>query len=99
MHTYPPTHILPYQILPDYIDHVHLFPESLLSRFFCLFRLKPKKSYYVVLNNVFVSERNMIEVLYVCMYVCMYVCVCVCKASYYVVLNNVFVSERNMIEV
>ena len=51
------------QILPSYVEHMQGQKDTLLSRIFGLFRIQPNKSYYIVMNNVTDSFRQIHQVL------------------------------------
>ncbi len=68
------------QILQDYYEHLVTNRDTLLSRFFALFRIRPAQRYFLVMNNVLDSARNIHEVCMQCIgaveYLCLYLHAC-----------------------
>jgi hypothetical protein len=58
-HTHTHTHTNGWvQLLPDYFAHMRMQPDSLLCRFFGLFRIKPQRNYLLVMANVLDTVRD-----------------------------------------
>ena len=58
------------QMLPDYFKHMSAHKDTLLCCFFALFRIHPKKRYFVIMHNVMHTAKEIHEVCCTCVCVC-----------------------------
>ena len=75
-------------MLPDYYEHMSENKNTLLCRFFGVFRIQPNKQYFLVMNNVLDTMREIqtvscVDACQICVFctmqiTCVCVCVCVC---------------------
>ncbi len=66
------------QVLPGYLEHMKKNPNSLLCRLLALCRIKPNKSYLLVMGNIHGTSREIHEVRHTSPVYASSVRVCVC---------------------